>query len=383
MVLDCYSIFSKIYKMKKLLKFIFLLLITTPFLAQEVKQGLIVVHVDPNGKSEFRQKIMVYHFLNGHYTGRDELITVNGKKDGKDNIRTDLGINTLYNNRYLITGIGNIIDLKDKKVLFDGRANLIRCSNDSAIYYTNDIFKGKYYSVYNFKTSQYGEVKNLLFKPKVGQDVEFDKTTAPFKINFYPQSKPKILLVSDAGFGQSGTKESRTPDPPMYWIDNSNFVYTYFNKENTELSFYKVNIDSKSNTLIGKVPAKPEAQIAQIQKVSNTQAILFFGTKQIMIDITANTVTDLQYTKPANGFSFECKTNPYGHIVKLNDKDVGKYHFQPKNFKTETNIASFVKELVVGPESYQQGMAVWNFNKQGWESVDSEDVLTLVGWIKE
>jgi aminopeptidase N len=69
--------------------------------------------------------------------------------------------------------------------------------------------------------------------------------------------------------------------------------------------------------------------------------------------------------------------------VKLNDKDVGKYHFQPKNFKTETNIASLVKELVVGPESYQQGMAVWNFNKQGWENVDTEDVLTLVGWIKE
>ncbi|MEI8136650.1 MAG: hypothetical protein WCH21_04900 [Bacteroidota bacterium] len=371
--------------MKKLLKFIFLFFITTPFLAQEVKQGLIVVHVDPSGKSEFRQKIMVYHFLNGHYTGRDELITVSGRKDGKDNIRTDLGINTLYNNRYLITGIGNIIDLKDKKVLFDGRANLIRCINDSAIFYTNDIFKGKYYSVYNFKTNQYAEVKNLLFKPKVGQDVEFDKTTAPFKLNFYPQNKPKILLVTDAGYGQSGNKENRVPDPPMYWLDNSNFVYTYFNKENTELSFYKVNIDSKSNTVIGKIAIKPEAQAqaAQIQKVSNTQAILFFGSKQILLDMASNAVTDLQFTKPDNGFSFECKTNPYGHIVKLNDKDVGKYHFKPMNFKTETNIASFVKELIVGPESYQQGMAVWNFSKQGWETVDSEDVLTLVGWIKE
>ncbi|MGZ4089750.1 MAG: hypothetical protein ACXVNO_03465, partial [Bacteroidia bacterium] len=104
--------------------------------AQDVKQGLIVVHVDPAGKSEFRQKIFSYHFLNGHYTGRDEIITVSGKKDGKDYIRTDLGNCMIYNNRYLITGIGNIIDLKEKKVLFDGRANLVRCSNDSAIYYT-------------------------------------------------------------------------------------------------------------------------------------------------------------------------------------------------------------------------------------------------------
>ena len=59
---------------------------------------------------------MTYHFLNGHYTGREEILTVSGKKDGKDNIRTDLGINTLYKNRYLITGIGNIIDLKDSTI---------------------------------------------------------------------------------------------------------------------------------------------------------------------------------------------------------------------------------------------------------------------------
>jgi hypothetical protein len=383
MALDFFLISLKTFKMGKLLHFILLLFVATPFFSQEVKQGLIVVHFDPGGKAEFKQKIMTYHFLNGHYTGREEILTVSGKKDGKDNIRTDLGINTLYNNRYLLTGIGNIIDLKDKKVLFDGRANLIRCSNDSAIFYTNDVFKGKYYSVYNFKTNQYGEVKNLLFKPKVGQDIEFDKTTAPFKINLYPQNKPKVLLVADAGYGQQGTKENRVPDPPMYWIDNVNFVYSNFNKDNTEISFFKVNVESKSNSLIGKVAVKPESQIAQVQKASNTQAIFFFGSKQILIDIAANTVTDLQFTKADHGFSFECKTNSYGHIVKLNDKDVGKYHFQPKNFKTETNIASIVKELVVGSESYQQGMAVWNFNKQGWESVDSEDVLTLVGWIKE
>ena len=156
--------------------------------AQDVKYGLIVVHVDPNGKGDFRQKIYSYHFLNGSFTGREELLSVNGKKEGKDYIRTDIGTCQLYSDRYLITGIGNIIDLKEKKVLFDGRATLIRCSNDSAIYYTNDAFKGKFYSVYNFRTNQYGEVKNLVFKAKPGQDVEFDKTMQPFKLNLYPQN---------------------------------------------------------------------------------------------------------------------------------------------------------------------------------------------------
>ncbi len=349
--------------------------------SQDIKQGLIVVHVDANSKSEFKQKIFDYHFLNGTFTGREELMSVPGKKDGKDYIRMDIGLTTLYKNRYLITGIGNIIDIKDKKILFDGRATLIRCSNDSAIYYTNDAFKGKYYSVYNFKTSTYGEVKDLLFKPKVGQDVEFDKSMSPFKLNLYPQGKPKIELVKDAGYGQSAT--DGRPDPAMWWVDKSNFVYAYFNKENTELSFFKVNADTKASTLVGKIPIKPESRAATFVKLDNNKALMMLGSKQILIDAEANSVMDLQFSKPSDGFSYECKSNSYGHIVKLNEKEVGKFHFQLKNFKTEKNIAVLVKELVMGEESYQQGMGVWNATKQSWDKVDAEDVLSLAGWITE
>jgi hypothetical protein len=350
--------------------------------AQDVKQGLIVVHVDPASKGEFKQKIYDYHFLNGHYVGRDELLVVSGKKDGKDYIRTDIGTSTLYKDRYLITGIGNIIDLKEKKILFDGRANLVRVSNDSAIYYTNDAFKGKFYSVYNFKTNTYGEVKNLVFKAKAGQDVEFDKTSAPFKLNLYPPNKPKVEIVKDAGYGQSGTG-STTPDPAMWWIDNSNLVYANFNKENTEVTFYKVNVDSKASTVIGKVAIKPEPQAAMIEKLNPKQTVMHFGGKQILVDLGANTVTDLAFTVPSNGFSYECKTQGYGHIVKLNDKEVGKFHFRTRNFKTGANTAAMVKEIVMGEESYQQGLGVWNQNKPGWEKVDAEDVLVLVGFISE
>jgi hypothetical protein len=369
--------------MRSVLNIVFLFCLCSAFIAQDVKQGLIVVHVDASSKSDFKQKIFNYHFLNGVFTGREEVLIVNGKKDGKDYIRTDLGTNTLYNNRYLITGIGNIIDLKEKKVLFDGRANLVRCSNDSAIFYTNDAFKGKYYSVYNFKTNQYGEVKNLVFKAKLGQDVEFDKTAAPFKLNLYPPSKPKIELVKDAGYGQQGVSDGKVPDPTMWWVDNSNFVYANYNKENTEITFYKVNVESKVSTAVGKVAIKKESKAATFTLIDNKQALMLLGSKQIFIDAGANMVTDLLFTKPSNGFSAECKLNSYGHLVKLNEKEVGKFQFQLKNFKTEKNIAAIVKELVMGEESYQQGMTVWNNTKQEWSKVDAEDVLTLVGWVTE
>jgi hypothetical protein len=349
-----------------------------------VKQGLLVVHVESASKTEFKQKIYNYHFLNGHFTGREELMVVPGKQNGKDYVRTDLGENIIYDNRYVITSIGNIIDVKERKILWDGRANLVDVRNDSAIYYTNDAFKGKFYSVYNFKTKTYSEVKQLTFKAKIGQDVEYDKTKQPFQIFLYPQGKPKVELVKDAGYGQKITTDSKVPDPLLWWIDDNNFVYTNFtNKENTEIKFIKVAVDTKQTTVLGGITIIPQNVPASFKKLSKTQGLYQFGTKQILIDVATNTISDLQFTKPSDGFSAECKASGSGRIVKLNDKDIGKYHFQLKNFKTNGNMVGLVKELVVGTESYQQGIAVWNYSKKTWENVDAEDVLAFIGWIRE
>jgi hypothetical protein len=351
--------------------------------SQNSNYSLIIVHIDPSSRSELRQKIYSYHFLNGHFTGREELLSVKGRDNGRDYMRLDLGNNVLHKNRYLISSMGYIIDLKEKKVLNDQRANLVKCSGDSAIFYTNDAAKGKYYTVYNFKTNQYGEVKSFTFKAMSGQDVEFDKSQPPFKLYLYPQNKPKVLLSDNAGHGQSIPNESRKPDPAIWWLDNSNLIYTQFNKDNTEVSFVKINVNSRATSVIGKGPIKMQMEPGSFTKLSNTEALFNFGDKKFLVDAGKSTVTELQFTKPENGFSAECKQNSYGHILKLNDKEIGKYHFQLKTLKTEKDIAAIVKELVVGTESYQQGLAVWNNDRQVWESVDAEDVASIVGWIKE
>lgn len=369
--------------MKKSFFVCLFMLVSAWLKSQDVQQSLIVVHVDPASKNQFKQQIYAYHFLNGSFTGRDELLTVVGRKEGKDYIRTDIGKNTIYKNRYLITGIGNIIDLREKKVLLDTRSTLVRCNNDSAVFYTNDIFKGKFYSVYDFKKSEYSEVKDLLFKPRLGKDVEFDKTTAPFKINYYPVGAEKITICEDAGYGQAGTAESHVPDPPLYWLDNANFIYSNFNKENTELAFYKLNIESKDSKLIGKVVITRESLPAEVFRLNETQALVALGYHQILIDHKEKTVSDLAFSSPGNNFSYECKPAAAGRIVKLSGKEIGKYHFNPLNFTTDINIAALVKEITVGTESYQQGISVWNNVNKSWAAVDAEEVLRLVGWINE
>lgn len=350
---------------------------------QDSKKSLIVVHVDAASKSQYKQHIFMYHFLNGSFIGRDQIITVTGRREGKDYIRLDRGKNTLYKDRYLITGMGNIIDLQEKKVLFDGRASLVKCENDSAVFYTNDIFKGKFYSVYNFDKKNYSEVKDLLYKPRFEKDVEFDKTTTPFKLNYYPQGAAKVVLTVDAGYGQTTAKDARVADPPTCWIDHKTFVYSYFNKENTELSFYKVNIESKESKLIGKLTMSAETQQAELSRVNDTELLMLLGHRQIVINLEKNSVTDLSYAEIGNGFTYECKPAAAGRVVKLNGKEIGKLHFKPVNFVSDKNVAALVKEIMVGNEGYQQGICVWNGMDNKWETVEADDVLRLVGWVGE
>lgn len=323
--------------MKKIIQTLMILLMPFVIKAQEknIKQSLYISHVESSGKMAFKQRVFAYHFLNGSYTGREEVISFDGKKEGKDYIRTDRGINTLYKDKYLITGLGNIIDLKEKKVLFDGKASLIRCSNDSAIFYTNDVFKGKFYSVYDFKNKEYREVKDLLFKPKFGRDVEFDKTVSPFKLMYYPQGKPKQVLLADAGYGQQGNKDNGfVPDPPMYWIDNSHFIFVYFNKENSELSIIKLNVDTKETITIAKQAISKEVLAASFFKINTDQLILRYGNKQLLLDLKASTLTTMDQSYPENGFSYEFKTDQKGRVVKLNAKEIGKFNFEASDRKS-------------------------------------------------
>jgi hypothetical protein len=68
--------------------------------------------------------------------------------------------------------------------------------------------------------------------------------------------------------------------------------------------------------------------------------------------------------------------------VFLKGKEIGKIHFALNNFKSSAHYAAIVKEIVMGDESYQQGLAVYNTYSSKWENIDAEEVASLVGWVK-
>jgi len=368
-------------------KFIVYILFILSFSAysQSASESLIVVHYDPAKKAELGQFIYKYNYVNNVYAGREKIMSVSGRKNEKDYVRCDKGENILYKDRYLITGIGNIIDLKEKKVLHDGSAKLVRCSNDSIIFFTNDIFKGKFYSYFDLKSNTYAEIKNLTYKPILGQDVEFDRAKSPYKLYYYPQNKTKVLLMDDAGHGGVSASNNKMYDIPIYWIDNDNFLFPNIKITDLEGSMVKYTLSTKTAKTIGtfnstaKIP--PTYKITR--GISGSFVEFYFKDKLFLINPAKETMLQSFYKEYDAGFSVEMEEKAAGRGIWYKGKEIGKDHFDMKNFKTSANYAAIVKEIVMGDESYQQGMSVYNIYKGKWEAIDGEEVACLIGWIKQ
>jgi len=377
----CYLISFQTYRLK-FLAYIFIF-ISLAGLSQSGTESLIVIHYDPSKKAELGQFIYRYNYVNNVYAGREKIMSVTGRKNDKDYVRCDKGDNVLYKDRYLISGLGNVIDLKEKKVLHDGTATLVRCSNDSIIFFTNDVFKGKFYSYFDLKTNTYEEIKSLTFKPIVGQDVEFDRSKSPYKLYYYPQNKAKVLLMEDAGHGGVSSTQ-KLAAIPIYWLDNSTFLFPNIKITNLEGSIVKYNLTTQSAKEIGKFNSTSNVPVNfKIQKANGNLLIeYYFKDKYYLVNPVKETMLQSNYKEIDSNFSIEIEQKATGRGIWYKGKEIGKDHFDLKNFKSSANYAAIVKEIVMGDESYQQGMSIYNVYKSKWESVDGEEVACLIGWIK-
>ncbi len=347
------------------------------------KLTLIVSQFDVQNAATVTQDIYKYNFENGLFTTKEKIITVQGKKDGKEFIRTDIGTNTLVKNRWIITGAGNIIDIVDKKVVSSNKAEIVRMSNDSVVLYTNDIFKGKFYAVLDCKSGKYGEVKSVLFKAKLGQDIEVDYATKNRQIWLYPVNKEKQLLVKDAGYGEIVVGAKNHSDIPVFWIDNNSFLFPYYNISQNEATIIKYDVSKKTETKVSVIKdlhANHQNSYFTKDGLGNLEYVCSKG--KVLIDYKNNKASDVVFEHIGNNFDVEYKTQAYGHLIKFNKSEIGKYHFDLKNVKSCNAAIALHNQLKVGEEVYPQGIAYWNTTLNKWKKIEADEVASIIGWIE-
>lgn len=352
------------------------------------KVSLIVAEYDDNAATNHLQNINSYSFTDGVMTGKETLLSVPAqKKDQKgDYIRFDTGRNRLYRNRYLISGTGGIIDLKNRRVLLDAKDEFVAFNGDSVIFHTNDIFKGKYYSVFNLKTEKYQKVENANYNPLPRPDVEVDETVQPFTINAYAVSGKKEVLVKDAGYGESqpliGDNVKRKF--AIFWLDNSSFLYANFSRDQHSLSIYKVGTD-KSAEKIADIDAVPStAANARFEYDAEGNIIYSCGKGRFLIDLKKKKADPVIYEVLGNDFSVESVENPkYGRTARYENDEIGKKWWRYENAQTIPGYIALQVDMVVGADRYPLGVSVWNSSSKKWVLVDASGVESVAGWITE
>ncbi len=375
----------------RLVSYSFLIFILFLFVAFQLPQNrlsLLIAEYDDNAAVNHLQHLVNYVFVDGAMVTRETIVSLPTQKAGiKGNyVRFDLGKNRIYRNRYVVTGIGNVIDIKTKKLLVEERGDFVAFSGDSIIFHTNDIFKGKYYSVLNLKTEKFGKVENANYNPLPRPDVEVDETTKPFGISAYYVNGKQEILVKDAGYGEAqpllGDDVKRTFQ--IFWLDNTSFLYANFSKNQQTATIYKVHLNKTIEKMaeITEIPAT--AQNAAFEFSSYGNVIYSCGKGRLEIDMKKKIATKLLFESIGNDFFVEADENPkYGRSIKYETLEAGKKWCRLDNAKTTEGFAAFQNDIVMGPDRYPQGVVVWNTITKKWTTLDVTSLSDIIGWVEE
>ena len=367
---------------------IFIVFLFAAFQLPQKRLSLLVAEYDDNAAVNHLQHLVNYVFVDGAMVSRETIVSLPTQKAGvKGNyVRFDLGKNRIYRSRYVVTGIGNVIDIKTKKLLVEERGDFVAFSGDSIIFYTNDIFKGKYYSVLNLKTEKFGKVENANYNPLPRPDVEVDETTKPVGISAYYVNGKQDILVKDAGYGEAQPLlgEDVKRKFQIFWLDNSSFLYANFMKNQQAAIIYKVNINKTIEKVaeITEIPATAESAIFEF---SSTGAIIYScGKGRFEIDLKKKLATKLLFEPIGNNFFVEADENPkYGRAIKYETAEAGKKWCRLDNAKTTAGYAALQSDIVMGPDRYPQGVAVWNAFTKKWTILDVSSLSDIIGWVEE
>jgi hypothetical protein len=367
---------------------LFLNLALNSFCYSQKKNSLIVAEYDDNASSNHLQHVVKYSFVDGVMSGKEEVLSVPTEKPGiKGNyVRFDIGKNRVYRNQYLVTGVGNIIDLKNRKLLLEEKDQFIAFSGDSVIFHTNDIFKGKYYSVFNLKSGKYSKVENANYNPQPRLEVEVDVSVSPFVINAYAVSGKKEVLIKDAGYGEAqpliGDNVKRVF--PIFWLDNSNFLYAHFSKDQHKAAIMKIGKDKTVTEIAGidEIPATAANTSFEFDPAGNV--IYTCGKGRFLIDLQKKKAEPVIYEDLGSGFFVESIENSkYGRVIKFENSEIGKKWCRFDNAQTSAGHGAFQTEMVVGEERYPLGVAVWNNITRKWTSLEISSLANIIGWINE
>ncbi|MCI5208579.1 MAG: hypothetical protein D3910_07260, partial [Candidatus Electrothrix sp. ATG2] len=264
--------------------------------------------------------LAAYNFAKGQLISKNIIFGAPVSKKGIPGsyVRFDLRKNFIYKNRYVVSGIGNVIDVQTKSLVIEDSDTFIEAKEDTMLFHRDNVYTGTGYLILDLKTKKYEFVKDKNFRaiqglqsPHRTYGVKVDMSRLPWSIHLCNVEQKCKKIVNDCGYGTFMSSESSSlPTVPILWIDNDNFIFAHYSS-NVEIR--TVHIHNKLNELVGIIDSVPPAVVnASFARDVNGNVVFRCAKGHFQIDVVNNTIIPYRYRHIGHEFQVEIQSDNVG-----------------------------------------------------------------------
>ena len=340
-----------------------------------------------NGVGNFTW-LTTYNFKNGKYISKDTILAAPTSKKGEygSYVRFDLGKNLIHLNRYLISGIGNIIDLKEEKIILDESDELIKTTDKSILFHRSNLFSGTGYLTFDLKTHEYKFInkdskpsRNHLYSPNRNYLIEIEKSKIPYQI-ILSNKKGKTIFEAECGFGTSmSIYSSSFPNVPIFWINDNNFICAEY--KGNEVKVIKINTAELKQEHICKIDSIPEA-VSNAYFYFDLENNLIFNCAKgdYKIDLKNKSTEQINFYERGNNFKVEIEQSEIGRKILFEEELIGNPWCNGYNAQTTKELIAIEYGEPKSNLGNPKGIKIWSSETKKWLTIEIPWVCGIIGW---
>lgn len=349
------------------------------------KVSLLVVEGLPGNRLADPQILVRYRFEKGIRVAREEIL-----KTPNSLVRYDLGNNMTYLDRYAITRWGDIIDIKDLKLLHEGNSERIGCDGNRVILRRQT---GENPGLYSYDLSQkkiekllpsdkwnlvYPEAHTLLAKHLLSPDgmksVSLGKNGTTITLHRLNQETKTLAGGMRSGVSTMSSSDACTP---MVWLDDETIL-----TQKTNGKLVAVNLEGTVSPLMD-LPCKDLPLSPPKLYKDAGDRIIYVCVKSYVIDVKNRKYWQQESYKFGHDFEMEKSQLPQAaSSIRYRGEEIGRHQVNPESAKTISgHFAAFHAPTGKNPGE-AAGVKVWSSLNGEWTTLKL-DWAEIIGWIDD
>jgi len=345
--------------------------------AGEHNYSLILAEYGKDSAGE--QTLVRYHFRDGVMVGKEDVLTTRTFA-----LRYDIGPNQIFDNRYVITVSGDVVDLASGQMLFKSKGTMVDLDKDSRsviVRISRADAEGAY--TFDLATMKYQRMKNPGFWDVPGilsPNRQLSAGGDGTEIWVHDLSGKKSLLGNV--FLRSGIFEcSSLLKPTFVWADNEHLL-TLEGNSRIVLVDLQGKVEPVATLREADTGPGPAGCGPELRRDSKGQFYYEQGFKTWRIDVANRTFVPYLWEAVDNEFEVEHQQSQlYGHIIRHQGKEIGRWWCASP--VTAPGYIAITFGAVGSNLGHPEGVKVWSAETNEWTTIKPDWLTTIIGWVAE